>query len=112
MALTSLILPPNKKGDDPVYLQVETIEGDNGVIVHWYKCDNLFVHTGEKDASADKRSEQEFHVELRKAAAEKEQLITSHSTNPEWNPEGYRKALASLNGSPDGINSDNSKSNG
>ena len=34
-----------------------------------------------------------FHTELRKKAAENGDLITSHSTNPEWNPEGYTKTL-------------------
>jgi hypothetical protein len=95
MALTALIIPDNE--GNPTHLQVETIAGDNGCIVHWFKCDENFQHTGEKDASADKRTEEEFHVELRKAAAAKEQLITSHSTNPEWNPDGYVKVNASLN---------------
>jgi len=88
MALTALIIPTS---NGERYLQVETIEGDNGCIVHWFGCDENFQHIGEADASADKRSEEQFHVELRKAAAEKEQFITSHSTNPEWNPEGYTK---------------------
>lgn len=34
-----------------------------------------------------------FHTEIREMAAQKEQLITSHSTDPEWNPEGYSKNL-------------------
>ena len=96
MALTALMIP-NDAGEI-TYMQVETIEGDNGVIVHWFKCDENFVHTGDKDASADKRDEKTFHVELREAAAEKNQLVTSHSTNPEWNPEGYTKAAPSQNG--------------
>ncbi len=45
------------------------------------------------DLGVDDREEEEYHVELRKAAAKKEQLITSHSTNPEWNPEDYEKRL-------------------
>jgi hypothetical protein len=86
MALTSLIinLPEGNK-----YLQVETIEGDNGVIVHWYSCDSEFNPDGAKDASADRRTEEQFHRELRVESAKRGQLITSHSTNPEWNPEDY-----------------------
>lgn len=38
-------------------------------------------------------SQEEFHKKLRDQAAEKDQLITSHSTDPEWNPEGYVKNL-------------------
>jgi hypothetical protein len=38
-------------------------------------------------------SEEEFHVKLRIEAAKRNQLITSHSTDPEWNPEGYTKNL-------------------
>lgn len=90
MALTSLRLITPK---GPEYLQVETIEGDNGVIVHWYKCNDKLEHVGQSDASADKRTAEEFHKDLRKKAAEKEQFITSHSTNPEWNPEKYVKSL-------------------
>jgi hypothetical protein len=37
---------------------------------------------------------EEFHKDLRKKAAEHNQLITSHSTDPEWNPEGYTKNLS------------------
>jgi len=91
MALTSLIIP--RKGNDNQYLQVETIAGEKGIVIHWYGCNNEFEHTGKADASADKRSEEEFHKGLREAAAKKDQLITSHSTHPEWNPEGYVKNL-------------------
>ena len=38
-------------------------------------------------------SEEAFHKDLRKQAADHGQLITSHSTDPEWNPEGYVKNL-------------------
>jgi len=38
-------------------------------------------------------TEKDFHTDLRKKAAEVGQLITSHSTDPEWNPEGYTKNL-------------------
>jgi hypothetical protein len=38
-------------------------------------------------------TEEEFHRKLREDAAKKGHLITSHSTDPEWNPEGYTKNL-------------------
>jgi hypothetical protein len=107
MALTSIIIPT---AEGSKHLQVETIPGDNGVIVHWYGCDENFQHIGEADASADKRSEEEFHVELRKAAAEKGQYITSHSTNPEWNPEDYTKVHSTTE--DDGSNSESDRAEG
>ncbi len=39
------------------------------------------------------KPEADFHKELRESAASQKQLITSHSTDPEWNPEGYVKNL-------------------
>lgn len=39
------------------------------------------------------RTEEEFHTELRKVASEKEELIRSLSSNPEWNPKEYIKNL-------------------
>ena len=39
-------------------------------------------------------SEEEYHTDLRKQAAVTGHLITSHSTNPEWNPEGYTKEFS------------------
>ncbi len=38
-------------------------------------------------------TEEEYHRALRKDASKVEQLITSNSTDPEWNPEGYVKNL-------------------
>ena len=34
-------------------------------------------------------TEEEYHKSLRKRTSELDKLITSHSTNPEWNPKGY-----------------------
>jgi len=38
-------------------------------------------------------TEEQYHILLRLGASEAGQLITSHSTNPEWNPKGYSKNL-------------------
>lgn len=91
MALTSLIIPTNIGNK---HVQVETIAGDNGIIVHWFECDDNFDHVGKSDATADKRSEEQFHTELRIEAGKRNQLITSHSTNPEWNPENYTRVYS------------------
>jgi len=45
-------------------------------------------------------TEEEFHKDLRKHAAAKQQLITSHSTNPEWNPENQPKPLSNEDRTP------------
>ena len=55
--------------------------------------DETFTFRAGKDQGVDVRSEEDYHTELRLAAAIKDQLITSHSTDPEWNPEGYVKNL-------------------
>jgi hypothetical protein len=34
-------------------------------------------------------SQEEFHKDLRQQSSEQGKLITSHSTDPEWNPSGY-----------------------
>jgi len=38
-------------------------------------------------------TQEEFHTDLRIKSAEQDKLVTSHSTDPEWNPEGYSKNL-------------------
>lgn len=96
MARTSLRI---ETPDGVKYVQFETIPYTTGLVVHYLECDSNFIPTGTADAAADKRSEEEFHRELREAASERGQLITSHSTDPEWNPEGYIK---NLNNTEDG----------
>ena len=41
-------------------------------------------------------SEEEFHRDLREKSGEQGKLITSHSTDPEWNPKGYVNNLETL----------------
>ena len=38
-------------------------------------------------------TEEEYHTQLRIEASKRNQLITSHSTDPEWNPKDYVKNL-------------------
>ena len=73
-------------------------ELEDGTTVEHLICEVNTVDDELKDLTMPtvytvERSEEEFHTELRKAAAEKEDLITSLSTDPEWNPEGYSKSL-------------------
>ena len=67
---------------------VETIPQENDtVIVHINRCENEnFIPTGEADATAFEKTEEEYHRDLRQEAALRGHFVASHSTNPEWNP--------------------------
>ena len=94
MPLTALII--SDRDNNRKYVQVITqpdVE-KGGLLVIIQTMDSEFEFKEGADIGTDPRdSEEEYHTELRKLAAEKEQLVTSHSTNPEWNPEGYVKNL-------------------
>ena len=93
MPITSLIIKDKKK---ITYLRVETQpdpENTNQIIVVFKRMDSTFEFADGNDQGVDTRTEEKYHKELRKAAAKKNQLITSHSTNPEWNPKGYVRNL-------------------
>lgn len=93
MPVTSLITF-DKDTNQKKYIQIITQpdEEKGGLIVIVQDMDMTFEFKQGSDIGVDHRdSEEEYHKELRTMAAEKEQLITSHSTNPEWNPEGYKR---------------------
>lgn len=76
----------------------EGVEDDKGSL----GCRVTIVDDELKDLSeatvyAIEMPEEEFHTNLRKDAAAKGHLITSHSTDPKWNPEGYIKNLEDVN---------------
>jgi hypothetical protein len=73
-------------------LKEEGLEEDDLVIAK-YLVDAEMRPESDKKYSVAKSTEKEFHTELRVQAAEKKHLITSHSTDAEWNPEGYIKNL-------------------
>lgn len=84
------------------YLQIVTQphpEDENKIAVLFYECDDLLRPTTKVDIGSDDRDHKTYHKELRKAAAEKNELITSHSTDPEWNPEDYVLTLDQYYGS-------------
>ena len=72
-------------------MQTITTESKDGLIVEVYVCDADFKVMGEPKRFISEIPEEEFHKELRTKAAKHEHLITSHSTDPDWNPEGYVK---------------------
>jgi hypothetical protein len=102
MATTSLIIE-DKIQNVTKYIQVYTqpdeeegtgVDGKGyGSIVVFYDMDPEFEFVQGSDRGKDARDEETYHKELRAAAALQNQLITSHSTDPEWNPEGYKKNL-------------------
>lgn len=89
MPITSII---TKEG---VKLRFETtpVEETSEVVVEVRLCDENFMPELGKDLQryATPDSEEDFHIKLRSEASKVNQLITSHSTHPEWNPEGYVK---------------------
>ena len=56
-------------------------------------CDMTLKDTSKPNLFELMLSEKEFHINLRLQAAKAKELITSHSTDPEWNPENYIKNL-------------------
>ena len=69
--------------------QPNSIQGEHCLEVTVIHCNDKWDPVGESLQYVKLDQESDFHIELRKASAEKEQLITQFSTNPEWNPEGY-----------------------
>lgn len=94
MPVTSLIVT-DAVTKEKKYIQITTEPNAKveGLLVMVHNMDPEFEFHKGTDIGSDPRTEEEYHTELRTMAAEKEQLITSHSTNPEWNPEGYIKNL-------------------
>lgn len=98
MPVTALVVF-DKNIEQKKYIRITTQpdEEKGGLIVIVEDMDPTFEFKQGSDIGTDARnSEEEYHKELRTMAAEKEQLITSHSTNPEWNPEGYTKNLSDV----------------
>lgn len=90
MAMTALMIETDT---DVKYIQIATSLLNDILLVEVRDCDSEFKPTGKADLSVDEREEEQYHTELRKESAKRNQLITSHSTDPEWNPEDYEKRL-------------------
>lgn len=55
------------------------------IAVTIYQCNDEFVPIRKLQDTIDKRTEEQYHKELRKESATKEQFRKQYSTNPEWN---------------------------
>lgn len=74
--MTNPIEVPAKDGNGTkVFLDVEL-----------HVCDEDFIPKGRTSKTVQDRSEEEYHKDLRKQAAEKGHFVAEESTNPEWNP--------------------------
>jgi len=74
--MTNPIEVPAKDGNGTkVFLDVEL-----------HTCDEDFIPKGRTSKTVQDRSEEEYHRDLRKQAAEKGHFVAEESTNPEWNP--------------------------
>lgn len=58
-----------------------------------YQCDNELKPLSKSRIFEVCQSEADYHKELRIQACKYNHLITSLSTNPEWNPENYNRNL-------------------
>ena len=102
MAIT-LIRKETKDGPSNLMFKTEIVydqetEGDDEVLIPQLigkvtLVDDKLQPRTDPTIYAIDETEEDFHTDLRKKAAEAGQFITSHSTDPEWNPEGYTKNL-------------------
>jgi hypothetical protein len=67
-----------------------TVDKGNGVIdVDIFTADEDFLPVGTPSVGVSEHANDEaYHKSLRQFAAENNQFVSEHSTNPEWNP-GY-----------------------
>lgn len=78
---------------DKNLMKAEGIKEEDLIIAKYIVNENL-EPLSNKQYSVVESTEEDFHKNLRRQAAEHKHLITSHSTDAEWNPEGYTKNLS------------------
>jgi hypothetical protein len=66
---------------------------DDDLVIAKYLVDTKMNPISKKQYTIATATEEIFHTELRKQACDNCHLITSHSTDPEWTPDGYSKIL-------------------
>lgn len=94
MALTLLRKIVDNKIRNIVF-KTETVKVDNldKLVCRMYMTDDtLKTQTNAIPYEID-ILEEKFHKDLREKSAKYNHLVTSHSTNPEWNPVGYKRTL-------------------
>jgi hypothetical protein len=88
MALTSLKI---EKDGMINYLQFATDQLEDDILrILLYVCNPDWEPLGDPQISGDRRTEEDFHIQLRLSATEKGHYVPEYSTDPQWNP-GYKK---------------------
>lgn len=98
MPITTLQLPREGKEillvfqtDDSIHSLEDELE--NKLCVKIFQSNEILQPQDKPVYEYFNQSEEDFHKTIRRAAADEQHLITSLSTDPEWNPEGYIKNL-------------------
>lgn len=82
MACTGLLIPSLT---GKMRLKFMTLPHEEGVEVDVQMCDDNFIPSTRIALFIDPRDEETYHKDLRKEANEKEQFVSSESTDPHWN---------------------------
>ena len=84
MAITALeVIKDGMK----IRTKVFTVQETDKLAVDLYYCNEEWIPKGTPHLSVDKRTEEEFHRELRSQSKAKGHFVPTESTNPEWNPD-------------------------
>lgn len=97
MAITSIKLTTPEGDQNVMFTTVPSTRYENVIEVTIYVCNDEFAPQARIQETMDKRTEEQYHTELRKEAFERNQFINGHSSNPEWN-ESF------INGKDKGVN--------
>lgn len=85
MPITCIKLKTKEGDQNLMFTTVPSARIENVTEVTIYICDDEFVPQAKLQETMDKRTEEEYHRELRQEATIRNQFINQHSTNPEWN---------------------------
>ena len=96
MALTIVRHPINHNGKQSVgniAFKTSYSEKLDCLFSKVYHCDNDLKPLSQSQIFEIKDNEESYHKKLRLEASKYNHLVTSHCTNPEWNPENYSRNL-------------------
>lgn len=86
MAMTSLSIPvEDGLVQNLMFSTLPTTMNPEVLGVTIYVCNEEFIPQKIIQTTIDKRSEEEYHTQLRQEAHKKKHFVSQHSTNPEWN---------------------------
>jgi hypothetical protein len=86
MAITALSIPVQEGlVQHLMFSTIPTQMNPEVLGVTIYQCNEEFVPQKVLQTTIDKRSEEQYHTELREVASKKNHFVKGHSTNPEWN---------------------------